>query len=265
MLNRTSTAGAVIWTYSSGRSLNGNGGTRCAAEIIATSSNETLQVANEESGPSTIIVIEQRALLRECLTHAIRSLTGQRVLSFPSVESWLGTSNNSAVSLVVLCTGGCSKDVENLRNTLLLVSPPGCQVPSILLSDVEDADRILEALNQGARGYIPTSASLEVAIEAMRLVRAGGVYVPASSFVAAKQSADLSTSKQVGGVRLTARQAAVAEALRRGRANKLIAYDLGMRESTVKVHVRNIMKKFNARNRTEVAFMMNGLKDAGRA
>jgi len=57
----------------------------------------------------------------------------------------------------------------------------------------------------------------------------------------------------------TARQAAVVEALRRGKANKVIAYELNMRESTVKVHVRNIMKKLKARSRTEVAFMANEL------
>ena len=52
---------------------------------------------------------------------------------------------------------------------------------------------------------------------------------------------------------LTARQIAVGEAIRQGKANKQIAYELDMRESTVKVHIRNIMKKLNAKNRTEVA------------
>ena len=42
-------------------------------------------------------------------------------------------------------------------------------------------------------------------------------------------------------------------AIKQGKSNKVIAYDLNMCESTVKVHVRNIMKKLNAKNRTEVA------------
>ena len=57
----------------------------------------------------------------------------------------------------------------------------------------------------------------------------------------------------------TARQAAVIGALRQGKQNKIIAYELNMRESTVKVHVRNIMKKLNATNRTEVAYLTNQL------
>lgn len=52
---------------------------------------------------------------------------------------------------------------------------------------------------------------------------------------------------------LTATQMAVGEAIRQGKANKQIAYELDIGESTVKVHIRNIMKKLNAKNRTEVA------------
>jgi DNA-binding NarL/FixJ family response regulator len=52
---------------------------------------------------------------------------------------------------------------------------------------------------------------------------------------------------------------AVVEALRRGRANKIIAHELNLRESTVKVHIRNIMKKLNATNRTEVAYKIRDM------
>jgi two-component system, NarL family, nitrate/nitrite response regulator NarL len=52
---------------------------------------------------------------------------------------------------------------------------------------------------------------------------------------------------------LTARQRAVLELLSRGHTNKAIARRLGMREGTVKVHVRQIMRKFGVTNRTQVA------------
>ena len=53
------------------------------------------------------------------------------------------------------------------------------------------------------------------------------------------------------------RQLSVARALRKGTPNKIIAYELNMCESTVKVHVRNIMKKLKAKNRTEIAYLTN--------
>ena len=52
---------------------------------------------------------------------------------------------------------------------------------------------------------------------------------------------------------------AVIRALQQGKSNKVIAYELNMCESTVKVHVRNIMKKLHATNRTEVAYLATRL------
>jgi DNA-binding CsgD family transcriptional regulator len=60
-------------------------------------------------------------------------------------------------------------------------------------------------------------------------------------------------AEQVG--LFTGRQRQVIEALRQGKPNKIIAYELNMCESTVKVHVRTIMKKLKARNRTQVAYL----------
>jgi DNA-binding NarL/FixJ family response regulator len=54
----------------------------------------------------------------------------------------------------------------------------------------------------------------------------------------------------------TAREADVVEALRQGKANKIIAYELNLCESTVKVHIRSIMRKLKATNRTEVAYKL---------
>ena len=52
---------------------------------------------------------------------------------------------------------------------------------------------------------------------------------------------------------VTARELAVVRAIQHGKSNKVIAYEFGMCESTVKVHVRRVMKKLRAKNRTEVA------------
>jgi DNA-binding NarL/FixJ family response regulator len=115
--------------------------------------------------------------------------------------------------------------------------------------------RIVRMLGKNVRGYVPTSLAIAVVIQAIQLVRAGGVYVPASSLIAAHsvQASEPTTVPKPDSF-FTAQQTAVVEALKRGKANKIIAYELSMRESTVKVHVRNIMKKLQATNRTEVAY-----------
>jgi DNA-binding NarL/FixJ family response regulator len=111
-------------------------------------------------------------------------------------------------------------------------------------------------LDMGVRGYVVTSCSLGEVVGAIRLVNAGGTFVPASSLRGTQQLtiADGSKSAQKGAS-LTPRQTAVLKALREGKPNKIIAYELCMAESTVKVHVRTMMKKFRATNRTQLAFL----------
>jgi DNA-binding NarL/FixJ family response regulator len=58
---------------------------------------------------------------------------------------------------------------------------------------------------------------------------------------------------------LSPRERAVVDLLREGKPNKLIAAQLGMQESTVKVHVRNTLKKLHAVNRTHAASLANRL------
>ena len=91
----------------------------------------------------------------------------------------------------------------------------------------------------------------EITIEAVRFVLAGGTYVPMDCLLASDPPADAPQPTTSGLV--TGRELAVIRAIQKGKSNKVIAYELNMCESTVKVHVRNIMKKMNAKNRTEVA------------
>jgi DNA-binding NarL/FixJ family response regulator len=221
--------------------------------------NDALSRGQELEILSNIIVIEKRALVRECLTACLKTALGPGVLAFPNIESWVEVINQTSPCLVVLSTGGQDSDSDSVRHSTGLLSRVAAQLPIILLADAEEPDEIVNALQHGAKGYIPTSASLKIAIEAMRLVKAGGVYAPANSLIDAMRknsNANNDNNGQKAANKIfTERQIAVLEALRKGKANKIIAYELNMRESTVKVHVRNIMKKFRAKNRTEVAYM----------
>ena len=205
--------------------------------------------------PTVIVIIEPRVLNRECLARCLGAVSNQIVLAFSTVEDWLKERDTVTASVILLGIPGAPREAEARHQLSLLMqctNPP----PIAILSDVEEPEQIIEMLHAGVRGYIPTSLPLDVAIESMRLVRAGGIFAPASSLIAVRRSRETARPARLAGSGMfTARQAAVVEALRRGKANKIIAYELNMSESTVKVHVRNIMKKLRAKNRTEVAFM----------
>ena len=207
---------------------------------------------------SDIVVIERRALLRDCIARSLAVASNLVVLGVPTIKDWQELSNKEKASIVVVCKIGRQLDPETKEEIAAICLPPGPPTV-IVLSDNEESNHIVEALDQGARGYLPMNMSVDVAIEAIRLVRAGGTFVPASSLIAAHRRVECSASKddRSSDGMFSTRQNAVVEALRRGKSNKQIAYELTMCESTVKVHVRNIMKKLHAKNRTQVAFMAN--------
>jgi DNA-binding NarL/FixJ family response regulator len=93
----------------------------------------------------------------------------------------------------------------------------------------------------------------DIAVEAIRFVLVGGTYAPSDHLFAADHPAPSpQKALQPVGV-LTVREQSVVRGIKEGKSNKVIAYELNMCESTVKVHVRNVMKKLKAKNRTEVA------------
>ena len=166
---------------------------------------------------------------------------------------------------VVLCNITAMAEPQALAVIRQLTGALG-GIPLIILTAHEEIDVVLEAFRLGVRGYIATSLGLSVALEAIRLVAAGGAFIPAASLSALMERQPHSPAPQVANSdqaedeamrvtdELTPRQLAVLGCLREGKANKLIAHELGMCESTVKVHVRNILKKLGATNRTQAAY-----------
>lgn len=209
---------------------------------------------------SSIIVIEKRALVRECLTRCLVSALGPLVVSFPSVKRWMEVKGDTPGGVVVLSIGGKSAAPDTFERELDLLRRFANHLPIIVLADAEESSQVVDAFRRGARGYIPTSVSLAIAIEAVRLVRAGGTYAPAGSLIGNKTKRMGLTRS--GGRQLTDREADVLQALRKGKANKTIAYELNLHESTVKIHVRNIMKKLRAKNRTEVAYIAHEIQES---
>jgi DNA-binding NarL/FixJ family response regulator len=150
----------------------------------------------------------------------------------------------------------------------------------IVISDSEEADCIAAAIRQGARGYIPTNLDLPVAVAAVQVVLAGGTFAPAGSLLLelAPGPNELMQQPEIGpcgleyshssqesigelpgdsepahGSEVTRRELEVLASLVRGKSNKAIARELDIREGTVKIHVRSLLKKLNATNRTQLA------------
>jgi len=121
----------------------------------------------------------------------------------------------------------------------------------------------------GVAGVIPLSAGAEIAIAAMRLMLVGGSCLPPEIQAFGAPPAPCAAAKYAALTHhfehrndderaelhrdLTAREFDVLRSLREGNQNKIIAFELGISENTVKVHLRNLMKKLRASNRLQVA------------
>lgn len=210
----------------------------------------------------TLVVIDSRALDRECFAQSLRAHhLGMKVVPFRSMDEWRAEQDlHPPLGAIVLCVGGRKMTDAALVAEITQLTSECAATPVVVLADTDELSHILKALECGARGYIPTSVGIEVCIEAINLARAGGIFVPASSVLAMRKVFDSGGEpvRPMAGM-FTQRQEEVVRALRRGKANKIIAYELNLRESTVKVHIRNIMKKLKATNRTEVAYKINEL------
>ena len=214
---------------------------------------EHLDELPKSSNSSTIFLIDQRRLLGECLGRCISAELGYRVKLFRDIETLQNTEPELDAALIIISTrhgADLPGDYDGINR--LAAAAPGARM--ILLSDSAEVSDFCQSLSRGARGHLPTNVGLDVGMEAVRLVLAGGIYVPADSFVNGPSPTAGAVNDGGKEKSLTSRQTAVVDALRKGKPNKQIAYELNMSESTVKVHIHNIMKKLGAKNRTEVAF-----------
>ena len=153
-------------------------------------------------------------------------------------------------------------------------------MPVIVLSGTEDPAVMRAALERGVLGFIPKAYSPEVMISAVRLVLAGGVYVPPMMLSAVppgvlagmapgggeapRAGAPATAPHTLEHLRnvLTERQVEVLQLLSQGKPNKLIGRALGISEGTVKIHLAAIFRALNVRNRTEAVVAAQSLTEA---
>lgn len=132
--------------------------------------------------------------------------------------------------------------------------------PIIILSAVFDKEIVQKTIEIGAAGYIPKTSSNAVIIGAVTLVLSGGVYIPPELLQDTNQN-EFNLLKQVENMPpaqdvsekvkiLSPRQIDVIRLISQGKSNKQIAYELGLTEGTVKLHVTAILKLLNVYNRT---------------
>ena len=210
-------------------------------------------------GESTVLILAPSALQRECLAYVLHA-NAPRI----AVETGADLADVPHVTpdLILLDTTRPERDPTEVGQLIADCRQQFGVKPIMLIADAGPKGQLVFEQNQDQlEGCMPTNSALDVVLAAIRLVLVGGTFIPkdmlrpksAIGALLPDAARDLDPDRET---HLTTRERDIVRLLRDGKQNKVIAYELKISESTVKVHIRNIMKKSRARNRTQIALRM---------
>ena len=239
---------------------------------MGTAGNRSMEVREAAVKPAgwdepqiTVALVGGRRFREQCLARFLeQSGVGIRICAVENLREDLRRPD-SAIDLAILDTGEHTCRDPGIRMILACIDDALPSLPIVVVSDREGWSAALDARNGGARAYFPSTLDPSILLEALRLVQKGGTFIPFEvlSGVPAhrkRRQRDAVSRTEMHG--LTPSEQGVLELLKTGQSNKVIARELDIEESTVKVHVRRIMRKLNAANRTQVALVAQRMADA---
>jgi len=195
-----------------------------------------------------IMIVDDHPLIQRALKHVL----GELDAAIETIQAYDATSTFDALArppvpdLLLLDLTLPGMDGFRLLAELRRRWPA---LPLLVLSATHDRDTVDRALDLGAMGFIPKTVNARVLKDALKLVLAGGIYVPTDVGAGELLEPRSTKPEQLG---LTLRQSDVLRLLVQGKPNKLICRDLRLSEGTVKVHVSAILRAFNVHTRTQV-------------
>ena len=143
-------------------------------------------------------------------------------------------------------------------------------LPVVVISASDRASDVIQAIDLGAMGFVPKRASNDTLVDALRLVMAGGIYVPAMHLggsqgpgsrapvaIPVAETATYQVTPSFEELGLTPRQADVLTQLLQGKPNKEIARRLGLSVETVKDHVQAVLRALGVSSRTQAVLAVS--------
>lgn len=210
------------------------------------------------------LIVDDHALVREGLKQVLRHI---------DPETDIAEARSAAEAGTVMDDG---RELDLVLVDLTLPDRSGFEILSrlrherrpamaVVLSASTDSRDIQQAFDGGAVGYIPKGSSAGVTLGALRLILAGGVYVPPEvvetqgSLVEMRSQTPSAPATSPAELGLSERQTQVLGLLVKGMTNKAIARQLNLAEQTVKAHMSAALRALNVTNRTQAVIAVSQL------
>ena len=204
-----------------------------------------MNTLNAASAPPRVLIADDHPLYCDALRAVVpQACPGAEISDASSQEQVLAAvAGGRDFNLILLDLNLPGASGLSCLSALRRAAPT---TPIVVVSAVGDPKIMQDVIMGGASAFIPKSSPGQVLINALRVILAGGTYMP-TGIVAALRSGESGAAR----TELTLRQRRVLELLSTGLSNKRIAQALGISEITVKAHVTAIFRKLGVSNRLQ--------------
>lgn len=213
--------------------------------------------------PTRVLFVDDHPIVREALSAALISRgvfdEVETADNFQNMVEKLEKDSRFNMLILDLNLGDTfgSRSVEFIREQYT-------QVPTLIFSAFDSADIIAQCFEYGVHGFVSKGASTQTVINAIRIVAAGGLYIPPS--VASSMGFQVPAAREIepesqqDTLHFSPKQQQVFEQLLNGLPNKVIARRLDMAEGTVKTHLHSIYQIMRVSNRAQAILKAQQLK-----
>ena len=203
-----------------------------------------------------VLIVDSRACQLHSLAQSMASTSGIEVSTAGSVLEGRAKCRID-FDVVLFCVGGFSAETAQVDLEMLVDDFKHCRV--VVVSEQQQDHYINLADANIIAGIVPASYTTLQLLKCLSLVQSGVCFIPAEYRQSQQAESTVTPSINAGKLaeKLTPRQLLVVEYVSHGKSNKYIAAELCLSESTVKVHVHELMKRLGATSRTHASYIVS--------
>lgn len=197
-----------------------------------------------------VLITDEQSLFRDGLSLRLKQINQDIAILQSSnlVDMQKILSKEPDIDILIVDIDLAELNAAEIINKIKNLAP---NTKIVAISSSEDTRNIKKILSCGVKGYIPKRSDSNILSGALKLILDGGTYIPPAML---DNGIDYNGSSHISNPlkkNLTNRQSQVLDLIAQGKSNKQIAYDMGVSEATVKLHINALLRSLKVNNRTQ--------------
>ncbi len=196
-----------------------------------------------------VLITDEQSLFRDGLSLRLKQINDNIsvIQSSNLFEMQKILSKEKDIDFLIFDIDLAETDSTEFINKLKTLAP---NLKIVVISSSEDTRNIKRVLSSDVKGYIPKKLDSNILGGALKLILDGGTYIPPVLLNNITTYTNHNTDN-ILKKSLTNRQSQVLDLIAQGKSNKQIAYDMGVSEATVKLHINALLRSLKVNNRTQ--------------